>query len=123
MRFYVVLLVHLCWDVIGFIEQITFKGSQVALFPGPAQLSITCSTFARGESLETRLGIKSKQWMVSGSLGHLRNHAVKQPKNNTLANLFHCGLGMDKFKAVSFFNRLLFGMDIKPDACFLHDIF
>jgi len=36
MRFYVVLLVHLCWDVIGFIEQITFKSSQVHLPVGRA---------------------------------------------------------------------------------------
>ena len=34
-------------------------GVHLALFPGPAQLSVTYSTekwFARGESLETRLG-------------------------------------------------------------------
>ena len=65
--------ISICWGVVGFIEQIIFKGSQVALFPGPAQLSITCSMFARGESLKMRLGIKSKQWMVSGSFSHLRN--------------------------------------------------
>ena len=107
-------MLFLTWRIA--LTDYLIKYQHFALYPGPTQLSIIY--LHRGESLEMRLGMKSKQWMVSGSLGHFRNHAVKQPKINTQLVYF-----ADLVWLCHSFYRPQISMGIKPDTCFQKTIF